>query len=288
VATIRHVATSWAGQVFAAAEFETHVHVWDLELERRLSSFAASLDFGGSRLAVTTDGRHCAVAAYKVHGVGYYSVRDGAEVWRRTDLKKIQRVRFSLDDKVLYCCFDDRPCHLLDRHTGATISALRSVRESWESPYDPVALHDKKNLELWGSQGCRVAVVQRTTFAVLSAAFAPGLFCISESGGAVRCLDVQSGREVWTYVPPVNAHVLELGYDEQAGAFFGVEWPYDPGGPKRLIRLDPCDGKRKVVVNLGVPAEAAFCMRGSRLITSAGKVLDVATGRVVAGLPLEH
>src|SRR5207248_2897310 len=82
---IRHLATSWSGSVIAAAEFERTVHVWDVAELRHLTTFPTIMDFGGTRLAITPDGKNCVAAAYHVEGVAAYAAPDGTEVWRRKD-----------------------------------------------------------------------------------------------------------------------------------------------------------------------------------------------------------
>jgi len=96
---IRHFASSWSGSVIAAAEFERTVHVWDVASERHLATFPTIMSPGGTRLAVTPDGKTCIAAAYHVEGIAGYAASTGAEVWRRKDLKKTQTLRVSLDGR---------------------------------------------------------------------------------------------------------------------------------------------------------------------------------------------
>src|SRR5579871_6731737 len=129
---IRHLATSWSGSAIAAGEFEHTVHAWDLPAEKHLATFPTILDFGGTRLAITRDGNNCIAAAYHVEGIAAYGTPDGAEKWRRKDLKKAQTIRISLDDRRVYACFDTRSCQVLNRESGKTIKTWPGVRDVWE------------------------------------------------------------------------------------------------------------------------------------------------------------
>jgi outer membrane protein assembly factor BamB len=281
--SIRHLATSFSGSVVAAGEFERTVHVWDLAATRHLATFDTVLSFGGKRLAITGDGECCIAAAYHVEGVAAYSASTGAEVWHRKDLKKAQTIRFGHDDRRVYCCFDKNSCHVLSRETGKTIKTWPGVRDVWESPYEPLMLVEKGTLVLRTPDEKKVTTIARETFAVLRIAFAPGVVCISESTGPLRCLDTKTGEEAWRYAQK-GQHFLQLAYAEEARCFVGVCWPYERGGQHRLLRFGPESGQVSEVSELGQSGDFAFCQRGSCLLSSDGLVIDSVTARRLLGL----
>lgn len=200
------------------------------------------------------------------------------EVWRRKDLKKTQILRVSLDGRRVYACFDNRSCQILNRETGKTIKTWTGVRNVWESPYQPVMLLEKRALVLNSSEEQKIASIPPESFAVLCAAFGPGLVCVSESGGPLRCLATQTGKELWRYQKDGN-HFLNVAYAEHAQAFVGVSWPYERGGSFRLLRFEPQSGEVTVVTELGSTGEFEFCLRGTRLLSSNGSISDSATGQ---------
>jgi hypothetical protein len=275
---IRHLATNWSSSVIAAAEFERTVHIWDVTRRAKLATFPTSFDFGGTRLAITPDGRNCIAAAYHVEGIAEYLTADGSETWRRKDLQKAQTLRISLDGRRVYACFDNRSCQILNRETGKTIKNWAGVRDVWESPYEPVMLLEKRSLELQSPEERKIASFPAETFAVLSVAFGPGLLCVSESTGPLRCLDTQAGEERWRFRES-GQHFLKLAFAEQAQAFVGVCWPYERGGSFRLLRFEPQSGAAAVVSELGKAGGFEFCLRGTRLLSSDGSIMDSATGR---------
>jgi len=282
--SIRQLAASFSGSHIAAGEFEGTVHVWDLATAKLTTAFPTILDFGGTRLAITGDGRCCLTAAYHVEGLAAYAANDGTELWRRRDLKKAQAVRLSIDDRRIYCSFDRKACHVLNRESGKTIRTLPGVRDVWESPYEPLMLLEKRTLVLQALDGKKVASIGRESFAVLRVAFAPGLVCVGESGGPLRCLSTYTGQEVWRYSQR-GRHVVELAYAEAAKAFVGVSWAYEHGGPSRLLRFGQESGQASEVSELRHTEDRTFCQRGSRLLSSDGSVVDSATGRSEPNLP---
>jgi WD40 repeat protein len=275
---IREIASSWSGSVIAAAEFEHTVHVWDMAAEKHLVTFPSIMDAGGNRLAVTTDGKNCIAAAYDVEGIAGYTASDGTEVWRRKDLKKTQTLRVSLDGRRVYACFDKRSCQVLNRESGKTIKTWAGVRDVWESPYQPLLLLEKQSMVLQSPDERKITTIPAETFAVLCVAFGPGLVCVSESGGPLRCLDTETGEERWRFQEK-GLHFLELAFAEHAQEFVGVCWPYERGGSFRLFRFEPQSGAPSVVASLGKAGEFQFCLRGTRLLSSDGSIMDSATGR---------
>lgn len=275
---IRYLASSWSGSVIAAGEFERTVHVWDVKAEKKVVTFQSIMDAGGNRVAVTADGTNCFAAAYHVEGIAGYAASDGTEIWRRKDLKKTQTLRVSLDGRRVYACFDNRSCQVLNRETGKTIKTWPGVRDVWESPYQPVMLLEKQTLVLQSPEERKIATIPAETFAVLCVAFGPGLVCVSESTGPLRCLDTETGEERWRFQEK-GQHFLELGFADHAKAIVGVCWPYERGGSFRLLRFEPQSGAASVVAELGKGGEFVFCLRGTRLLCSDGSILDSATGQ---------
>jgi outer membrane protein assembly factor BamB len=258
------------------------VATWNVTAGSLLAVFDTVLDFGGRRLAIDSKGERCAAAAYTGKGLMCRGATDGTALWTRRDLKRLQFVAFSHDGLRLFCGSDARPCIVLDAATGEQVGALRGVRRLWESPFTGALLLDGAQLRILPQPNARPAGVDRTTFAILGAAFSPGALSISESGGPVRCVDL-SGREIWRYTPDEGRHVLDLSYSESAAAFVGVEWPYQVGGNKTLLRFDTANG-RAVAADIGEPAETAFCLSGTLLLTSDGAVRDTMNGTLVSRL----
>jgi hypothetical protein len=282
---IRHLATSWSGSVIAAGEFERTVHLWDVAKRKHVSTFPTILDFGGTRLAVTPDGKNCIAGAYRVEGIAAYSTVDGTETWRRKDLKKVQTLRVSLDGCRVYACFDNRSCQVLNRESGKTNKTWSGVRDVWESPFEPVVLLEKRTLVLQTAEEEKLSSFTRESFAVPCVAFGLDCVCVSESTGALRCLDTQTGKERWRFWES-GRHFLNLAFAEQTDAFFGVDWPYERGGLFRLLRFHPQSGESIVVTELGKTGEFEFCHRGTHLLSSDGSIIESATGRKVGILAL--
>src|SRR4029079_15018889 len=90
--SIRHIATSPRGNYFAAAEFKSITSIWNIDNAEKLYEFPTVLDFGGSRLAITSDGTACIAGAYHVNGIVCYALPSGNVLWQRKDLKKVQRI----------------------------------------------------------------------------------------------------------------------------------------------------------------------------------------------------
>ncbi len=278
---IRHLFAPYDGPRIVGAEYESTVYVWDLKTRKEVSVFETPLDYGGSRLAINPRGDICAVASYTLGGLACYAADSGELVCIRDDLKKLQRIKYSPDGKLLYCAGAQGPLTVLDAETCVDFAKYPSTEKVFLSPYQPVELLSKRKgpIELRMVGGKRIAAPARTTFAILDVAFGLDRFCMSESGGPVRCFETEAGAELWRYVPQPGHHILRLAYTPKAGAFFGVEWPYFKGGAKRLLCFDPESGKpTQVVIIEKHSLKEVFCCRGEVLLTTEGELIDVVTG----------
>jgi WD40 repeat protein len=288
---IRHLASSSRSIRVAAADYDGTVSVWDLETRKRLSYFETPLDFGGRRLAISPRGNVCSIASWAYNGVACYDAQTGEVVWARQKLKMPQYLIYAPDGTRLYCAGERRPCAVLDADTGADITSHPRTDNVYCSDFQPLVLLEKRvqrRLELRQSGSRLVAVVSPITFAILDAAFGPDSFCLTESGGPVRCIETADGTERWRYTPANGKHVLAVGYSRAANAFFGIEWSYEKGGAKQLLHFDSDTGKRSLVARIDIlSATELFCQSGDALLTSTGALIDVLTGesRIVFRFP---
>jgi hypothetical protein len=101
---------------------------------------------------------------------------------------------------------------------------------------------------------------------------------LSESGGPLRCLKINSGQEMWKYTPPFGNHILHVGYCENYSRFLAIEWPYEKGGTKRFLQLSRKNGSILDYIDLGEPIDCCFAFSGKFLVTTSGDVMDTATG----------
>jgi WD40 repeat protein len=283
---IRQLATSRSGTVLAAGEFESHVHFYDLRSLEHLRSFPTTLDFGGHRLAITDDGSRIIVGAYRATGIAAYSVADGSELWRRKDLKKVQHICLTSDSSRALCCFESGPCESLNVSTGKSGKALRNVRKVWESPFGPVRFleRSKSSDHVIADYEAPIASIPRLSFAVCDASFSESLVCISESGGPVRAFDIKTGVEAWRYAPAKGTHFLRLAFCAPLNSFVGVLWPYEKGGQILLQRLSPNGASPTNIAGIGDWTDAEFFLDGTRIVTAAGSVFDVVSGKLIGSL----
>jgi hypothetical protein len=287
ISPIRHIAPSHRA-IVATALFEKTVQIWDLERCVKVAEFDTVLDFGGRRLVIDHEGKYCVAAAYHVNGIACYDVKNGGLCWQHQNLKKAQVLTVSRDGNHVFCGFDDKSCMMLDVRSGKEVAKYRGVKAVYESPYQPLRLLDKMKPEITADDGTRILNLKRLTFAFLAVSFAPDCFCISEAGGYVRCFDLNSRVERWRYIPTQGSQILRLEYSDSTGFHYGVEWPYQHGGDKKLIRFNPWSGETDVVCNLGQPSETEFCQTGYYLLTSMGDLIDLVTGEAVKRLPFRE
>lgn len=269
---VRHIATSFEGQLFATAEFENQVSIWELKSGKLLTTFATHLDYGGKRLTISPDDEFCAAGAYSIHGLSNYRTKDGTLVWSRKELKKVQWLKFNNTGKTLFAGFEDKPLHVLDSKTGETLETYRGVRRIYLNPYNNFHMLDATNLLLINGKSKPINI-QRRSFGVLNAAFSPQFMYISEAGGPLRAIDCLQGTCLWKYLPEQGSHYIRLAYNEASGTLFCVQWSYEKAGASLLLEFDSLTGKLLGTRTLGITFETDFADRGKQIITS-NKIID--------------
>ena len=171
-----------------------------------------------------------------------------------------------------------------DAHSGTTIGVLQRTDTYVAGQKDDHAL-------LTGRSRRDYVIIQRDhklsipkiTFAILGVAFSPGAVCITESGGPVRCVDCESGKELWRHTPPSDSHILDLHYNALDGYFYGVAWHYQRGEFRYLVRFHSETGKATRVRDLNSWMEV-FSEATEQLVTSSGEIVDLSSGEAVGEL----
>ena len=282
---VRHLAGS-AGPRVAVAAFTESVEIWDVVAVRRLSAFPTGLDFGGRRLCLLSDGSLCLTGAFHRFGVAAYRSEDGTPKWSRRDVRRVQYISTSHDDRRVYVGLASGPLVVLDTANGSTIEKISGVRRVFEGGSKQARLLDRPTPVVEVEARAPFSV-PRTTFGILDVAFGPDSLCISESTGPTRCLDLTSGAEIWRYVPPRGQHLLSLAYCESAKSFVGVSCEYVETAAKFLLQFGP-KGEAVPLAQLGQPVEATFCLSGEAVISSDGQLFESSTGKLLRGIPFEE
>jgi hypothetical protein len=277
-----HVIESSTGSRVLFGALESDVAIGDLESERLSEKLQTTFDAGGNRLALSDQLNGVLAAAYHVHGLAFYHWSTGREAWRLKDIKKVQTVTLSRDGRIAYCGREGAPLAVINLEKGKIIVnhpglAVRGVKSLEASPFDDASWVDSASPHILTKN--RRHRVRRTTFAFLSAAFAPGLLSLSESGGPVRCIDIGDGTEKWGYSSP-GTHVVRLAYRDRPAAFVGIEWPYIRGGPMRLLQFALQDGRITGAFDIGNPVDVCFAQSGRVAVTTAGEIIDTCTGTI--------
>jgi len=176
-------------------------------------------------------------------------------------------------------CFDETPCHLLDRETGKTVEKIPEVVGRTVSPYDDVVLVEKPR-----KAGCElcdaaaqtmIAAIKKYT-AALSVSFGPGCAFVSQVAGSLGAFSTQNGRLLWEHDPGQTKHFLNVSYGRTAEAVFGVVWAFKGGGDDDvLVSFDVATGRVLQEVALGTYWTVEFALGGDALVTSRGEVFDV-------------
>lgn len=278
---IREMAASCASTRIIAAQFERAVQIWDVESGERIAEFDTLFSFGGRRLALNASGDLCIAAGWKrgyFEGVACYESNSGRVRWHRKDLAETSALEFSNRKSNVWCMADGATV-LLDALTGDTLEEIKGVDCIHDSAYSDACVLDRPKVD-YVVMGQETFTIPRLTFALLDAAIGSESVCICESGGLVRCFDLSSGSEQWGYDPGKGSHVLRLWYRAADKAFYGVQWEYEKGSRRGLIKFEQT-GESREVCDLSSSWTEVVSPVLDCLVTSAGSVLALSDGRLL-------
>lgn len=282
---IRYLSTARLSRLLAAGLWEKTIQIWDLDQRKQIGQFDTGMEDGCNRLEMAPRGDRGVVAAWRSGrkgGVASYEIPTGEILWRRTDLRQSQGLSYSPDGQNVWFEPDEGRVQRLDAVTGERVETLRGVKHLHFSDYSTDVLIERRNGD-YILRGEKDFAVPKKTFAVLDVAFGPKSVCLTESGGPVRCFHCHQGAEVWHYEPPSNSHVLRLWYRESDGNFYGVQWQYHTGGPRKLLRFDGLSGVAAEICQFHSWKEAASVGLDC-IILSGGEMLSLSTGNLLGTL----
>jgi outer membrane protein assembly factor BamB len=281
---VRQIAGSQGPRVVVGA-YKISVEVWDVGAAKRLSAFSTPLDSGGTRLCLDAKGERCFVGGYKAGVVEAYDAETGRTLWTQSGFKEIQHLSRSAGGDRVYVGTERGPARALDAKTGKTIETLKGVKRVFEGGAG-VRFLDRQRPVVERPTGASFTI-DHESFAILDVAIGSSALCLSESGGPVRCLDLDGGAELWRYEPPKNEHLIAVSYCSSIDAFVGVSLEYEETSNQTLVRLGP-QGKAKTLASLGNEVEAGFCLGGEALLLSDGRLLAAPTGKSIRTVPMEE
>lgn len=265
--------------MFATGEFKDHVNVWSIQQRRRVQELSTILDFGGLRLAMTSQVCPKIIAGSWKKGVAAYDCQNGQVLWSRADLRTVQEIRdFSdLQSSRIGIGLDRGPYHILMAENGSTHSETANVRQLYKSDFAPLYLMVTTKRMIHLSSEMRLPSIWKrslASFGVLDAAFSQQQVVYAEAGGLVYCIDFY-GSEIWRFSPDPHHHVMRVVWDSDFERWLAVDWNVN-GGPKRLIEIDK-EGAACILGHLGECWATEFYRSGQLVITSSGQIISTRT-----------
>lgn len=99
--------------------------VYDCKTQKIDGRFVGPYTTGGSRAAVTDDGKYAACAAYQKEGFSLIDVDSGETMWHNKSITRIQNVQFSKDESQVIITNNDGKVSFFDIKDGKNIHSLQ-------------------------------------------------------------------------------------------------------------------------------------------------------------------
>lgn len=165
----------------------------------------------------------------------------------------------------------------IDVRTGKVLKTVPNARRIFCSRFGPYEfVQERKRYRIVGKHTLEIPSM---SFPLHDAAISPEAICFSEAG--IRCIELESGKQVWHHPDLWTNHLAFATADFN---FYCVAMMHDPPNNCSLVRLAPrlmdCDQ----VAFVGLCWEAAFSQSGNFLVTMRGHVYETSTGRLLRQL----
>lgn len=211
---IREMAAARSAPLIAAAFYEAHAQIWDLDCQRMQAEFPIRFRTGSASLTMHPDGEFIVAGLSAKRGSVTAYTTNGATMWRRDEIEEGGFLSFDRSGRrVSFTRGGRESVERVDARSGVTVEILEHIDRYVDGPDDYVLLSSSPGPNYLIAQHEHKVSVPKLTFGLLDAAFSPSTVCITESGGPVRCVGSLTGAELWRYTPPNGSHVLNLHYN---------------------------------------------------------------------------
>lgn len=278
--------------VIAYGHLDATIEVWDCQRGRMISRFQGVHDFGGSRLAMSPDGKRVVAAAYDKLGVRCYDADSGREVWRSPRWTGCQRVGISHDAKRVVASFEWSGARFLDARNGQLVLRSPTAIAAYPSPCTNHSIELRDRIILCSPNR---DIAQLGEMRILHAvAFSKSLVLCSPTNlnpwqdtNHVLCASLKSGRERWRFEVEDGGGFLGLACSRKKGAVLAIQYAPERGVFHRAYWLNEQTGTMLRSVDLQCPEPSlryVIVRDASRVIFDTGYVVDTTNGRVIGHL----
>lgn len=207
------------GSYFLAAEYEKKLAAYESSTFRKLGEYNTHYEFGGKRMCITENGKYLAAAAYGRYGITLYDTQSGEPIWVTKEVKKIQYIRFSEDDTLLYAVNDDNRLYTISAADGSTVSVEKSIKII-SADSTPLLKYTSRKKLIWDNVS--VSFTDKEPLRLYSGN--NRIFCALQCGG-IKCFSLD-GNELWSAENKPEEHYIQLCYNKKYGFITALCFKY--------------------------------------------------------------
>lgn len=255
--------------IMLALEASEVVHIWNINSCKESHVIKTHFDLGGSRFALSRDNDVLITGAFKKFGVEAYDIVSGIQLWKREDLKLVQKITTSQTSNYAFICFDDHIA-MLDIHSGQTVSEIEGFESIIHSRFGNIAI-------LEGERNCEIHIVDTTdelnvlsksqimpsSFALLKADFSKEMIFVTEANTRLRAFAEGDLTLVWE-IEKNSANFISLKYNKSFHLLFARDYN------NTFVVFEPESGRE--LYRKQLPSRLFFNNDGSSGTTTEGEV----------------
>lgn len=240
VMVIRDMKASINGEYFLAAEYEKTIVVFNAVTGERIGKYDTHFEWGGERICITNTGKYFAVAAYGRYGVSLYDTYTGETIWTNKEIKKIQIINVSYDDKSIYVINGDNILFELSIDDGKVLSKKKNVKSICVDCYGGASMDGSGNTISFVGEDIKTDISAFKLCRGLDRIF------YSIRGGGIQCIN-KNGVTMWAADSNPKEHYLKLAYNEKNESVLALGYKFDEPREHPFYFLDIYDSNTGTV-----------------------------------------
>lgn len=200
----------------------SEIVLYDMESQTLKIEVLAPYEMGGMRAAVSETGKYIVSASYSHKGVSLFDGETGNELWNIRDIKKVQRLAFSNDEKYVLVSNDDAPEHTyyVTVESGEIVKRMVASKVLGNSYGEEIVFWHQDILLLSDKK------IKSPTFSFLTACGTPYGIVVSPVLENLRMYDYD-GNRVWkTRLDIIDHknHIVKLSYNKERDRIYACSW----------------------------------------------------------------
>ncbi len=254
---IHYVLLSKNAKYLLACKFEKTVYVWDFQNREFLYLKNTSFETSAERIAISNDELSFVTCSWDKRNIVKYNITDGRIIWANKLISQTHSICFSPDDTKIYV-ESEKGFFTLDSKDGLILKKESKQIKMYDSGVNDIYILRKSKKYYIYQKDKLITKMDLKSFAELDLCFGNDVFYTTEVANELRCIDIFTGKDIWSVKPTEGTHFLKISYCQEDSIIFAMLYTFETSGNNILFIIDANNGGIIGEYNLN-ERSAGFC-----------------------------